>query len=497
MKRNNIKIHIDGAGGNSSDNSVNKLFRRSLAVLCLAEIFALAYLYFINSFDGFIETGSVPMILGLCFAGVFFSRRPIAHGLTLALFSIGLCLFAMDAACLIINQPLRFISHQREERARQLGVAYDIRGIPQVIQDLRDQGLDAVPQIAPNLMLDSGEPVFPLGGVSQRTVVLCNESGEFSVYPSDEHGFNNPKGLYNSSLTSLIVGDSFANGACVRPGEDIAGQLRLQGLAALTLGMWGNGPLVELASLAEYGGSLRPKYVFWLYYENDMEDLASEERKPLLQNYLKPGFSQNLMDRQPEIDKRLLAEIDKQYQKKIEEIQGVPSAGAAVQSQSVLRGALELLHSQLFINAVSIVSLHDIILFVRSVFCNPYPKENIKRFHLIMGTAKRLSASWGGQLIFVFLPDFFRYQPVSIIKKLNSEGSKRQILGVARQLGLPVIDIDDVFQAQEDPVAFFPLRMMGHYTPQGYALIASILRQAVARPEAAFHEREGGSKLGK
>jgi len=58
--------------------------------------------------------------------------------------------------------------------------------------------------------------------------------------------------------------------------------------------------------------------------------------------------------------------------------------------------------------------------------------------------------------------------------------SKEQILGVASRLGFQVVDIDRVFQAQADPVSLFPMRMMGHYTPEGYALVAQVLRNSAA-----------------
>jgi hypothetical protein len=449
------------------------------------EIVAIAYQLLKEPISGGRMTIIVSALLGLSLATILLWHRRVSPGVKLAVVSLVLCLFALDEACHILSLPSRFTSFQREERARQLGIEYDFRGIPKVIQDLRDQGLDAVAHIAPNFMIAKGSALFPLGGVSDKTVVMCNESGKFSVYPSDEHGFNNPKGLYDSGVEALVIGDSFANGACVQPGEDIASRLREHGLPSLTLGMWGNGPLVELATLAEYGRSLRPAKIFWLYYENDMEDLANEQREPILQHYLEPDFSQHLMQRQPETDALLLAEIDKQYRERTAETLKTQPGHAPGQTESLGSKAKELVNSPIVKDSVSIASLHDLILFGRSVFFNPFSNVELDKFRQVMATAKQLAASWGGQLTFVFLPEFSRYQPVSWLHKLYLKRSKEQILGVARQLGFPMIDIDKVFQAQADPVSLFPLRMMGHYTPEGYALVASVLRKATVEPQAA------------
>ncbi len=76
-----------------------------------------------------------------------------------------------------------------------------------------------------------------------------------------------------------LIGDSFTQGSCVLPGEDFASQIRiLTKQSAISLGMSGNGPLIELASLKEYGLQKKPQIVLWFYFErNDLEDLRNEK----------------------------------------------------------------------------------------------------------------------------------------------------------------------------------------------------------------------------
>ena len=88
----------------------------------------------------------------------------------------------------------------------------------------------------------------------------------------------------------MLLGDSFTQGSCVQPGEDISSQIRLLNKQnVISLGMSGNGPLLELASLKEYTFIKKPKNILWFYFErNDLEDLKSEKTSSILlkvQNY--------------------------------------------------------------------------------------------------------------------------------------------------------------------------------------------------------------------
>ena len=73
--------------------------------------------------------------------------------------------------------------------------------ILQVIDDFSDKGIKAYPNVFPTSFLSSNglnlenKLIYPLGGISNSKIVLCNESGKWSIYDSDEYGFNNPKGI--------------------------------------------------------------------------------------------------------------------------------------------------------------------------------------------------------------------------------------------------------------------------------------------------------------
>ena len=190
-----------------------------------------------------------------------------------------------------------------------------------VIENLKKkENKDVVPSIFPRSLLDNNlkskknlADIFPLGGVSNITTVFCKEGDKFSIYKSDRFGFNNPNNQWeNKRLSWILIGDSFVHGSCVQPGEDFASQIRLlTKQSAISLGMSGNGPLLELASLKEYGLEKKPKIVLWFYFErNDLDDLKKEKKHPILIRYLKDEFTQNLNSQQNIIDKKLKEYID-------------------------------------------------------------------------------------------------------------------------------------------------------------------------------------------
>src|SRR5262249_55402503 len=144
--------------------------------------------------------------------------------------------------------------------------------------------------------------------------LLCNESGSYVSYESDEHGFNNPRGLWTQGSVKIVaLGDSFTHGYCVADDKNFIALVRRVHPGTVNLGMAGDGPLLMLATFREYVRVVKPRVVLWFYFEgNDLADLVHERTSTILTRYLEDGFSQNLIDRQIEIDKALSDDIGRQ-----------------------------------------------------------------------------------------------------------------------------------------------------------------------------------------
>ena len=149
--------------------------------------------------------------------------------------------------------------------------------------------------------------LYSLSGISNSKTVYCNENGYTAIYDSDRFGFNNPDTEWdNREFEYLLLGDSFTQGACVNRPNDISSVLRtLSDKKVLNLGLRGNGPLKEFATLKEYLPK-NTKKILWMYFENDLEGLKQEIKENFLINYIEDkNFKQNLIKRQSEIDEQL------------------------------------------------------------------------------------------------------------------------------------------------------------------------------------------------
>jgi len=320
------------------------------------------------------------------------------------------------------------------------------------IESFRSQGLEVLPRLAPsNFIKGDGINIdqlhiFPLSEVSNKTIVLCNENGYWATYRSDEHGFNNPTGMYSAKVIDLaLIGDSYTLGSCVNPGQDVGARLRSLGYSVINLGMGGTGPLVQLGILNEYGQHLKPKMAVWLYYEgNDLLNLYAESTAPTLRRYLDREFTQNLIEKQTEIDLALKSRTQRY----------------------MIQSYLRLVRIRNLVN-----SLGDGAHGTASETYHPLQDEGL--FVSVLKAGKQRVEDWGGTLHFVYLPSFVRYKNRRFLERNEADLFDRaKVLRIVQSLEIPVIDFGEVFDARENPLSLFPSEQYGHYTPEGYVLLA-------------------------
>ncbi|MGI9317227.1 MAG: SGNH/GDSL hydrolase family protein, partial [bacterium] len=156
----------------------------------------------------------------------------------------------------------------------------------------------------PQLHVD--QSIYYLTNPGNATILYCNENDFWTIYDTDEIGFRNPEARPDERVDFLLLGDSFAEGACVKDEDTFAGNFRKQGHSVLNLAMGGSGPLLQLAILREYGTITKPDYVIWfVFYGNDLRNLR-EEKTTQLYNYLvDENYTQNLYQRRDEVSAKL------------------------------------------------------------------------------------------------------------------------------------------------------------------------------------------------
>src|SRR5216683_547759 len=161
--------------------------------------------------------------------------------------------------------------------------------------------------------LPSGERIFPLGQVADLPTIMCREGARpFAEFEADERGFNNPKGIWGKPVDIMFIGDSMTYGACLPNRDHFVAQIRERFPSTLNLGAGGLGPLIELAQIREFVPKIKPKFIFYMYDENNdlysispqaAPDIVLEYGNPILRKYLADDqFSQRIYQRQSEIN---------------------------------------------------------------------------------------------------------------------------------------------------------------------------------------------------
>lgn len=473
-------------------------------VVCLLALMYFVYYYAwtrqrqFTSWAGVLLYYVTPALMTIVFFASLRLRASPKINLALLACSAGIGFYAVEVQLTLwFSLPSvrdNLASRERKQIAKTLGLEFDGRTKHQLVEDLLSRGVDAVPSIFPRGLLQkrsdgtlksaihlNSTEILPLGAPANKLIVVCNEGGRFLTYRSDEHGFNNPQTLWNHrSIDIVALGDSFAQGWCVAPDKSFVGLIRERYPATVNLGEQGNGPLIELASMREYGQILKPKTVLWFYFENDLQDLNRERHSPLLSSYLRKGFSQDLFSRQQEID-RVLIEYIKTSRDTNAVLMKLEEISALVRDPSQLSTGID--------NIVRLGHLRQTLGLVqgqdRTPFSDAQPSSAdneltrsmaplIELFNEILFEAKTSVERWGGRLYFVYLPGWHRYAAGQL-----GSPDRDAVMHVVAKLALPIIDVHQVFRAQKDPVSFFPLRVNGHYTEEGHRLVAQYVLQHI------------------
>jgi hypothetical protein len=360
---------------------------------------------------------------------------------------------------------------------------FDTRSRLQVIHDMRARGIVAYPDIFPRVLFEpaSSETIksvllwnhqefLPVAGMSMTTTVFCNESGEYVVYESDEHGFHNPRGMWKERSAEIVtLGDSYTHGVCVPTDKGFVATIRSQRPHTINLGVNGHGPLTSLATLKEYGESLKPKLVLWFYYEgNDLRDLDGwEKNSPLLKRYVESSFSQHLIEHQTEIDQLLKAYIDREMAKA-----EAPVSVEKILKLHHLRRALHVFRER---RSTEQGLPAELIEYLRESGA-PAAAEDLQLFERVLAEARDTISTWGGRLVFVYLPTWERYR----IPELASQ-DRDHILSIARRLNLHVVDLHKSFSEHPDPLSLFPFRRYAHYNELGHKLVGDEVLRELAK----------------
>ena len=344
---------------------------------------------------------------------------------------------------------------------KNTGKNWDNRTRFQIYENKKKINNDIVIRFQPSYFLNKQNlSIFPLSGISNSETIHCNENGYFSIYQSDRFGFNNPDEEWNNKeIEYLLVGDSFTHGSCVNRPNDIASVLRtLSSKSTLNLGYGGNGPLIEYATLREYV-TPNVKNILWVYCEsNDLFELVIERQNKYLLKYLNSeNHSQNLRNKQKEVDELLNINFEKELQNQIKK--------ETFKSEEQLSK-----NNKLKYKILKFIRLDK----TKKIFKKKDTKYNdiiFDEFEKILQRSLNLSETNNAKLIFVYIPEYRRYNSSNY-----SDENYNKITSIVKKLNIDLVDMRKVFDNENNPKIFFPFQQFAwHYNEDGYKKVAEAI----------------------
>ncbi|PKA42020.1 GDSL-type esterase/lipase family protein (plasmid) [Rhizobium sullae] len=389
----------------------------------------------------FIRYVAVPGLLGVAFlATALFAKPAFATAVGVYGLSVLVALFAFEAFLAFQSISVRLAMLGQLSPAQAETVEQDkniVRGF-------------ALGSLNRFLETDALSTAL-LSGFPNTDVVLCTPDNQIIKYTADRYGFNNPDDVYDKQLDLMLLGDSFVEGFCLPPGQDLASRLRASGFSAAGAGIRGNGPLLELATLGRFGPLFRPRHVVMVFFEgNDWENFETELGKPWLRDALSPtaNFGTPSTAQQALLEARVI--LNRNNSKPINFVD-------VLKRTAMLRNFLALQQT-----------------FTRLGLIYPKAARVMPEFRETLRRAKTLAARWGGKFAIVYVPRVDRF-----IGPFSTDGVFDQLRTIvtdaAAAEGIEVIDLCQALESQPDPARMYAPD--SHFNRDGAAFAADVISQ--------------------
>jgi hypothetical protein len=249
--------------------------------------------------------------------------------------------------------------------------------------------------------------------------------------------------------------------------QSLAGQIRERFPRTVTFGMAGTTVLPELAILREFVEPTRPRVVIWTVNPNFVT-AEQEINDPVLRRYLDPAFSQGLIGRQAETD-RFIRDVAVGVEAELN-----ANAARLAREQRIDR----------MLGSWRLPELTSRLLVAMRASATPRRTTNLDTYRQVLATARDAVEKWGGELIVVVLPIYAEV----VAGQVEPGRRHRNLARVAEELGIPVVNGVELFNAVPDPAALFTMRINNHPTAEGYALLAGKVADEIGARVAGIQD---------
>ena len=112
---------------------------------------------------------------------------------------------------------------------------------------------------------------IPIGSFPNKKTYFCDEGYGFIKYKTDHLGLRNSSEDWNKKFPydTLIIGDSFVNGACVDNGKEISSVLKEKGRQVINLGLGDNQPIQYFYLIEKFTKPKPPKNLVVVFYQGN------------------------------------------------------------------------------------------------------------------------------------------------------------------------------------------------------------------------------------
>tara|TARA_A100001011_G_C14318683_1_gene849282 strand:+ start:1053 stop:2510 length:1458 start_codon:yes stop_codon:yes gene_type:complete len=413
----------------------------------------------------------------LFFSSIYFLNESLKENIIISFITLIFLLYSTELIFNYLNlkkkNDVDIAKDRRLKRAEiileKYGVEVDTRSQLEVHQDLKKKGIDTHLLVTPYRMLgtdgilnyswkegqEKPKKFFPLSGSANKLTIGGAETGRYNIYKSDRYGFNNIDQEWDKKINTVIIGDSAIHAAYLPVEQGWAGNFKkLTNKPVLSLGIGNNGHLLNLATLIEYGKSMKPNIVLWVYVEeNDLVELKNEIKSEILSKYLNENFDQNLIEMQDLIEKNYQIFVNKKIKEnKIKE------------TESELF-SIENKPSNKFLSFVKLTKLRNYLFYdLKLYFTSRITNKTLSDFEKVLVTAKKTTESFNGEFYFIYLPATTRYLEDYKYNLKDNDYYRDEVLDIVKKLKIPLIDLYELhFKNIEDPLSTLSFRMHSHY----------------------------------
>jgi len=290
----------------------------------------------------------------------------------------------------------------------------------------------------------------PLGANPHTYHYSCNEGYGLIKFKSDRFGFRNDDEIWDDinilKNKVLLVGDSFAHGACVEKKDSIAGNINGN---VFNVAFGGNDPHIYNSSVNVFTSHVKPETLVVVIYDNDFID----KKKDLFDNI---AFDQDyICDNGPceKILQTSIAAHELLINRKAEK--------ADTQSSFMAR----------LIGYFKFKYLRNRINFIKKRYFSSELNFIIKKLVL---NSKAKCEDVNCNLLFVYIPNSETYRP-NILAKTNRES----LFSFLKDHKIQFIDMNKYFENfnRDDLYA-----VQGpHLSPKGYKLVADKINKYISK----------------